>query len=111
MRKVVQNEEHGGQRGAAEGTEERASSLFTGAGGKVRRLLQHDLAHRGRKAGGTSPDSEEAGGSPRGRAFGVAQGRAVDLGQAWQRRGEYHPAQRWPLHGPLYGPDCYGSEE
>src|SRR5215212_5309751 len=41
---VVQNTEHGGQRGAAEGTEERAGSLFARAGGEERRLLQHDLA-------------------------------------------------------------------
>src|SRR5215204_2949274 len=64
MRKVVQNTEHGGQRGAAEGTEERAGSLLAGVGGEERRLLQHDLAHRGRQAGSTSPDGKEAGRSP-----------------------------------------------
>src|SRR5215218_7116621 len=62
MRKVVQNTEHGGQRGAAKGTEERAGSLPPGTGGEERRLLQHDLAHRGRQAGSASPDRAEAGG-------------------------------------------------
>jgi len=34
-----------------------------------RSLLQHDLAHRGRKAGGASQDGKEAGGGHRGGAF------------------------------------------
>src|SRR5918994_115485 len=62
MRIVVQNTEHGGQCGAAKGTEERAGALPAGAGGEERRLLQHDLAHRGRQAGGASQDGQEAGG-------------------------------------------------
>src|SRR5919107_5400000 len=78
--KVVQNTEHGGQRGAAQGTEEGAGSLFAGAGGEERRLLQHHLAHRGRKAGSASPHYQEACRSPRSCPFGADSWRR---GQGW----------------------------
>src|SRR5215207_3754117 len=77
MRKVVQYREHGGQCGAAKGTEERAGSLSAGAGGEERRLLQHDLAHRGRPAGSSPPNDKEACRSPGGCPFGA---------DSWRRR-------------------------
>src|SRR5829696_9052599 len=82
MRIVVQNIEHGGQRGAAEGTEERAGPFSEGARGEVGRLLQHDMADRGRPAGGASPDYPQAGGG-----FGRPSLRAHKGGLEVSKRG------------------------
>src|ERR687894_700482 len=75
---VVHNTGHGGQRGAAEGTEEGAGALPARAGGEERRLLQHHLAPRGRQAGGAPEDGAKAGRGPGGPALRAHQG-----GLAW----------------------------
>src|SRR5215213_927457 len=96
MRIVVQNTEHGGQRGAATRVEERASTLFEGTRGEVRCFLQHDLAHRGRQTRGTPTDDKEASrgpgrGSQRadwrgGLSMARKKGRGNGDGDVWPRK-------------------------
>src|SRR5918998_3197707 len=85
MRIVVHNTGHGGQRGAAEGTEEGAGALLAGARGEERRLLQHHLAPGGRPAGGSPKDGAQAGRSPGGPTLRANQGR---LGMGKRGNGE-----------------------
>src|ERR671917_2702345 len=85
MRIVVQNTGHGGQRGAAEGTEEGAGAFPPRARGEERCLLQHHLAPGGRSAGGAPQDGAQAGRSPGGPTLRANQGR---LGMGKRGNGE-----------------------
>src|SRR4028118_2287822 len=70
---------------AAEGAEGGAGPLLAGAGGEVRRFLQHRLASGGRQTGGAPEDGAEARGGPGGPALRAHQGR---LGMGKRGNGE-----------------------
>src|SRR5688572_15265634 len=65
---------HGGRHEQAQGVEEAQGPVDAGAGGDLRHLSQHDLAHRKRPAGGTPPHHPQAGRGARGGPRGTAEG-------------------------------------